>query len=739
VKSLNNLKHTSTMSFKTAARSKTGTWNSMDKIPEGCCIIGYDHRYLYVNAAAARQFCQTKDKLIGHDLEESNLFFGNREILAKIKNCLDRRIPCQAKNKIRLANKEAVWFELSILPVAEGICVLSRNISEVKQAKELLQARKINFSSFANAMESGLVILDMDLGIIFANKVWKDTFGRLTAGKCYQAKDPDNGICDDCPARKTLVDGVAHTSCREIVLPTGEVTYWETIANPIRNVEGEIISCIEIASDITRRRISEQNLRRAAEEWRKTFDSINDWVYILDKESRIVRANKAFAGYFHQNPKEVLGKTCGELIGDARNPLRDYLQKTGTSSGKPSRREYFDSQEMRYFEENTSLVYDEKDQVTSSIHVSRDITERKQAESLLQILADNSPIGVYVAQEGKFQYINHKAEEYLGFTRDDLTGKEFLEFIFPDDRKVVRKNVSSMLESKSHQPYEYRLLHRSGKPMWVLETVTSIQYQGSRAILGNFMDVSELKKLEKKIVEYEELDRLKTNLLSVVSHELRTPLTIIKGYSEMLIAYSARLRKPERDQYLKAIDESTNRLTRQVDQLLDISRMDAGLLKLQKTEVDLVELISMGAAELQHKMPGHRMITEADAALPKLFVDATRIRQVMDNLIENACKYSEEGTEIKISARKEGNSVRVSVADHGVGIAESDFDKLFDRMHRIENRLTSSTKGLGLGLYICKGLVEAHGGRIWAESRLGEGSTFTFSLPEPEVFIGNKN
>jgi PAS domain S-box-containing protein len=585
----------------------------MDNIPEGCCVIGFDWRYQYINPAAARQSGQNRDNLIGRTVLEVNPSIITRRAMALLEDCLQKRVAHQTKSRFQLMGGESGWFELSIFPVAEGICILSRNISELKQTEDLLRARTNNFTSFVEAMGNGMVILDLNLGISYANEVWQETFGYDLSGKCYQARNGSDKICVDCPVQRTLADGKPHSTCREVVLESGEATFWENTVSPVKNASGEIVSCIEIATNVTERKIAEQHLKRAAEEWKKTFDSIDDWVYILDKDFRIVRANKAFADYFNKQPKALLGKTCCELVHNCKNPPQDCPHRKTLQTGKQARREFFDSEARRYFEENTSPVFDEQSQVTGSVNVSRDITERK------------------------------------------------------------------------------------------------------------------------KVIEYEELDKLKTNLLSVVSHELRTPLTIIKGYSEMLVAYSSKLAKPERNEYLVAIDEATNRLTRQVDQLLDISRMDAGLLKLQKTEIDISDLISAGTREFQHRSPGHIFTAHSEVPVPKLNVDSIRIRQVLDNLIDNACKYSELGTEIVILSRLHGNEVLVSVTDQGVGIASSDFDKLFDRMHRIENRLTASTKGLGLGLYICKGLVEAHGGRIWAESNLGKGSTFTFSLPLKEV------
>ena len=242
------------------------------------------------------------------------------------------------------------------------------------------------------------------------------------------------------------------------------------------------------------------------------------------------------------------------------------------------------------------------------------------------------------------------------------------------------------------------------------------------------MDITERKYLERKVIEYEELNKMKTDLLATVSHELRTPLATIKGYSTMMLDYFSRLNQNEKRDYLKSIDNSTDRLAMLVDNLLDTSRMEAGLLKLEKHSTSLVKLIETITTEAKLRANRHEILTRVDKQLPGMNIDAKRIRQVLDNLINNAIKYSPPNTKVTITAKKSGDEVILSVSDHGSGIPPEELKNVFDRMYRIEQRLYSGVDGLGLGLYICRRLVEAHGGRIWVESTVGKGSTVFFTL-----------
>jgi K+-sensing histidine kinase KdpD len=197
----------------------------------------------------------------------------------------------------------------------------------------------------------------------------------------------------------------------------------------------------------------------------------------------------------------------------------------------------------------------------------------------------------------------------------------------------------------------------------------------------------------------------------------------------MILDYFAKLTSDETKEYLKSIDNSTDRLSKLVDNLLETSRLEAGLLHLEKTTVSLPQLIERIAEEASIRDNHRHIFRTKSKKLPRANIDAKRIRQVLDNLIDNATKYAPADTEIEISAEQSGYELIISVTDKGPGIPAEELTNIFDRMYRIEQRVYSGADGMGLGLYICQRLVTAHGGRIWAESTVGKGSTIKFTLP----------
>lgn len=233
----------------------------------------------------------------------------------------------------------------------------------------------------------------------------------------------------------------------------------------------------------------------------------------------------------------------------------------------------------------------------------------------------------------------------------------------------------------------------------------------------------------KKMTEYREIDQLRTTLLSTVSHELRTPIAGIKGYATLLLKYYRSLKQAERAEWLEAIDQSTDRLTELIEHLLDMSRLEAGLLRMDFQPVKIRELLFTAFEEAKLRAPKYKFITKIENKLPTITADARRIRQVIENILNNASKYSPEGSKITVRAEEKAGEVLISITDQGIGISPDEINKIFDRFYRIEQRLQKDPGGLGLGLSLCKALVEAHGGKIWVESQVGKGSTFYFTLP----------
>jgi PAS domain S-box-containing protein len=231
------------------------------------------------------------------------------------------------------------------------------------------------------------------------------------------------------------------------------------------------------------------------------------------------------------------------------------------------------------------------------------------------------------------------------------------------------------------------------------------------------------------ITQRKEVERMKTEFVALVSHELRTPLTAIRGFAETIFDYWDEISPEQRRQYLKIMLDESKRLSSMVTNFLDITRLESGGLEMARSDVDVAELFRR-AADLFKEHPSHPVFTVRVAPGAERFSgDPEQLYRLFVNLAGNAVKYSPPGGTVALSAEPDGEAVLFTVTDSGPGIAAGDRQKLFQKFFRASDEIARKTPGTGLGLAICKGIADAHGGRIWVESEPGRGAAFKTLLP----------
>jgi signal transduction histidine kinase len=224
------------------------------------------------------------------------------------------------------------------------------------------------------------------------------------------------------------------------------------------------------------------------------------------------------------------------------------------------------------------------------------------------------------------------------------------------------------------------------------------------------------------ITHFRTAEEIKSTFISIVSHELRTPVALIKGYASTLRRDDAKWDRAVIKDSLSVIEEEADRLSRMIDDLLDASRLQAGGLSLSRADVSLPTLVERLAERFRTQSKRHTIAVDFPENCPVILADENRLSQVISNLISNAIKYSPEGGEIRISGQVRSEQVIVCVSDQGPGINAHDLPHIFDRFYRSTNAV-KQTKGAGLGLYLARAIVEAHGGRIWADASTGSNAT----------------
>ncbi|MCL4735666.1 MAG: PAS domain-containing protein [Candidatus Omnitrophica bacterium] len=227
-----------------------------------------------------------------------------------------------------------------------------------------------------------------------------------------------------------------------------------------------------------------------------------------------------------------------------------------------------------------------------------------------------------------------------------------------------------------------------------------------------------------------ELDRLKTDLISIVSHEIRSPLSNMMGYIDLVLSDPSHTLPEENAEFLQVAHRNGARLAHLVDDMLDLSRLDAGKIEMDITAVDLEYLINFSLLSFRNEADSKKITLSKEVqGHPQAAGDNDRLQQVLNNLLSNAIKYTREGGEVAVSAVEAGETVSLSVADTGIGLKPEDLARLFQRFFRVRNEDTRKISGTGLGLSISKSIVDAHGGRLTVTSEYGKGTTFTVILP----------
>jgi PAS domain S-box-containing protein len=352
------------------------------------------------------------------------------------------------------------------------------------------------------------------------------------------------------------------------------------------------------------------------------------------------------------------------------------------------------------------------------------VSEERRA---LSAIIDNSAEGVMILDASeRVQVFNRALTHMTGWAAEDALDRPASEVLALRDRQdqslpLPTPPARRASASDGRIYVEGDVVRRGGPPLTVGVTATPLyddRGELARVIL-NVVDITRFRQAEE----------LKSTFVSVVSHELKTPVALIKGYAETLRREDADWDRDTMQDSLSVIAEEADHLTHLIDSLLEASRIQAGGLKLEPTDVHLPRLAGKVVDGFRTQTGIHTFELDFPPDFPVVWGDPDRLREVLSNLVSNAVKYSPGGGTVWVGGRMDRTGATVYVADQGIGIPAEEQGRIFDRFHRVDSGLHRRTEGTGLGLYLVKAIVEAHGGRVWVESAPGQGSIFMFSLP----------
>ena len=515
-----------------------------------------------------------------------------------------------------------------------------------------------------------------------------------------------------------------------------------------------------LIEDVTEEAMERSAMLEARDREMGIFEGVPVKIAVLDRNFRLVRCNRPMQQWIQEacDLKELtfpglpaLDIMPREFRPDWKHILRRVLVE-GRAFEQPRVHQTVGGTE--YFHRvRLHPLTDETGNIREALLLYEDVTEyvrleRRLAETTdyLNLLIDSLSDGFYAMDaDGLFTFCNKAFLDMLGMdSSEELYQKGPLELVITEERDKISRMMDR--RRKGETVFFETFLQQTDGGALPVQISSAPLFRSGRfmGIVGIAHDLSERRRLEAMVEQshqdleraYEELsvlDKMKSDFIAIASHELRTPLSIIKGYADAFQFDELGELTDFQKEKVEIMNARADQMTKIINDLLDVTRLEEGRLVGEKWPAPVEELIVNAVSEYKGKaaQAGQALNYHVEEGLPPVSIDVWRVHQVMENLIGNAMKFTPEGGEIMVSARgtEDPGMVEIGVSDTGPGIPKREHHKLFTMFYQIETNSTRSAGGLGLGLVISKGIVEGHGGHIWVESEEGMGSTFKFTLP----------
>ncbi|MFO7772980.1 MAG: ATP-binding protein [Dehalococcoidia bacterium] len=553
------------------------------------------------------------------------------------------------------------------------------------------------------------------------NSILETQFGAFEGRKCYQYLNDREEACPWCKNAAVFSEGKV-ASWEWHSEKTGRT--YDLMEVPFKNVDGGV-SKIVVFRDITKRKRSEQALRESERDLSHAQAVAHIGSWRLD-----VRQNRLL---WSDEVHRIFGIPIGTpmtyeaFLSSVHPEDREYVDRKWTAAlrGEPYDIEHriIVGDETKWVNERANLEFDSQGLLKGGFGTVQDITERKRIENELRVkdYAVTSAItGIAIADlDGNVTDVNVACLSMWDYeSEDEIIGKHAsILFGYSSEPGVA---LNEVLEKGAWQG-EAKATRKDGSTFDVQVSANLVTDANDSPIcmMASFVDITERKKLE----------QLKDEFIGLVSHELRTPLTVIGGCLSTVLAEWDRLPSGEVQQLLKDALLETESLSYLVENLLELSRAHAQQLVIYAEPIDIRTLVRETLSKLRRQAGAHRFVTSISDGLQLIEADPLRVERILYNLLDNAAKYSPPGSQIKVSAKAEPERLVIGVSDQGKGLSSSEQARIFGAFERLEKKRPDQSRGAGLGLMVCRRLVEAHGGEIWVKSRQGKGSTFFFTLP----------
>jgi PAS domain S-box-containing protein len=646
-----------------------------------------------------------------------------------------------------------------------------------KELKRQLNRNKELLNSLLNSQPNMVWIANESCQGTFVNKSWLEFTGS-SLSECLGTGWQNNIHPEDLNGYlKEYTEAFNkrekfEQECR-IKNSRGEYRWVQGIGNPLIAPDGEFLGYVGSCIDVTDKKNAEKELENSEKFLDKIFKSAQDGVFFLDAEQK-------YKGFFGCNVVSgfLIGKTDEDIF-DSENVLIHKQANERALSGEEITYEWKIkvNNDAKYYRTSLSPVFDSNGSVMGIAGVRCDITDYKKTQELLNqskkyvenIIETADTMIIAMDNDGIIKLFNKASEDITGYHRREIIGKNCYDVLVPRDKysyvwgyfrdwkeKGIPMPGMRKSDSEVREEHENPIVTKYGEERCIVWRDSEIIEDGKPIGIISFgVDITERKKMEelrrvseenKRLLnEAREYDKLKTEFFANISHELRTPINVILGSIQLLQMIPQECIEEKvsgkLDKYVGYMKQNCYRLVRLVNNLIDATKIDAGYYDINLKNCDIVSIIEdiTLSISMYANNKGISLTFDTDVEEKIMACDPDKIERIILNLLSNAIKFTRTEGSICVNIQDDNDNIIISIKDTGIGIPENKLDFIFERFRQVNKTLIRDNEGSGIGLSLVKSLIELHDGRIYVDSKLGEGSEFVIKLPVRVVSDDNNS